>query len=623
MYCQEYSDFRRVFKIITGTVWDIIIIVVLLLFMPNYVLAQIPLNENTTVYLNDGKTKTFQLSSGLNYSDDDGATWKPHDFKIINLGGGQYGYKAGYEFTTGAYYDNMFQIKNKELYVTFRPLLANHAHGSISGNQVNYNNVYTDINATRFLRARGIKEYLYVASSSAPDSFVYIYTTNADAIKQNLQGFVFSLNNRKIIIPKLEYWDANKLQKESIDYDFKTVAGNKIVIMRIDYSDMTFPVTIDPTTSFVDTSLYTDTYINEAAATTNYHTNVSMAIKSGTSGGNQQRSLLKYDLSSIFSDSIISFACSLYINNRAGSGGWQEDSWRLNFRKMVDNYNYALCNWNTKDGSIEWTGGQGRGYSLTDTALTGINRNKSNNVWVWISQDSLGGKRIQQQLTNWMIGSNNYGWMIMYDSVGYDSTGTVLSQNFTFDSENGTNKPRLWITVRTLTPCSLALGDTNAVSVKIDSIKGIRAGATRFGIANNTYGKFYRIISGAEYAEMADTMAVYLASQWQGIKVPLKANTKNYLVTYTTITSKSMDTTHFQFQQVGSPTLGMSFTSRDSLWFVMYDTTNRIYKFLPVDSLLNWEQPFYANQWYANSFSLLPDNIMSVFNNWAWRREIN
>lgn len=139
-----------------------------------------------------------------------------------------------------------------------------------------------------------------------------------------------------------------------------------------DLSTAVLPVTIDPTFTDGyggDVATSFDTYVQINAATTNYGTNDTMAIRS--SGGSSERhALLKFDLSSIPAGAVCNSA-TLYLYNDGTPYVATETIYEILAANAA--WTEAGATWNTKDGTNNWAGGNtGCGTSGTDRSATSI-----------------------------------------------------------------------------------------------------------------------------------------------------------------------------------------------------------------------------------------------------------
>jgi hypothetical protein len=120
---------------------------------------------------------------------------------------------------------------------------------------------------------------------------------------------------------------------------------------------MPYTLTIQP-----DPTAGIDTTLDQNNPTTNLGTDTGLYVGSGA-GGNRYRALLKFDLSGIPANAVVSSATlSLYCSGAAGAG-------TLTIARILSgnsSWTEAGACWNTRDGSNNWAGSAGCSSLMTD-----------------------------------------------------------------------------------------------------------------------------------------------------------------------------------------------------------------------------------------------------------------
>ena len=163
-------------------------------------------------------------------------------------------------------------------------------------------------------------------------------------------------------------------------------------------------------TSQPDETSGIDTYIDSANATTNFGTSATAQSGENNAGANNYRLLIKFDLSSIPTNAIVSSATlSLWTQLDRSTNTRSKDLYR-----MIQSWTEAGVTWNKYDGTNNWPGGAGAfGAADCDNAvvwatksMTGTESVDTEFQWVF---DATG----RAELTKMINGTyTNNGWML-------------------------------------------------------------------------------------------------------------------------------------------------------------------------------------------------------------------
>jgi len=547
----------------------------------------------------------YLISKGINYRDKKTGHWKRHTFTLQNDNFGIFkkSYKADYILRTGDYYDDLYYFEYNNVKMTLKPIRgANHVKGNVKYAKVIFPNAYNNADVVRYINSNGIKEDIILKNRAAPDSFIFAIMHTAREIKNTDKGFEFydKINNKlAFTLAKIIYYDKNNLTREA-EYNIKKIGTRTFVKVKIDTTGMTYPITVDPTTLITGTTDVKDTYMDEATKNTNYDGYDKIGI-SNQSEGNRRRGLLWMDFSSI-SGTVMSLTCSLYVVTLGINGPVNINNWYIALDRCLTDWDVTEATWDSaKTGvdGVEWdstaiSGGGDR--SVTDTALTALGRYPSGYVWAEISEDSSGYETLRNHINNFLHGTwDNYGWIMKWDSSNQEYCAQSEDgdyANIFFSQSEQANNPRLWLETTTLTAagkCTLALGDTNAVYVKLDSIKNLYTSEVLVSMYNGNYNKWYRHDEDGVAYLTSDTAAWYTKTEWKGRKLILKSNARNTIMAISRVGYILYDTS-YTFQDIGNISSGISINSNyENLFFVMIDTTGNEYYRLEVaaDTLFN------------------------------------
>lgn len=601
-----------------------------------------PVGRNTSKMRLPNGTSVYSIIDGQNYLDPQTKAWKRHSFQFVPLGNGKYMYRADYDFITGKFYDDEFTMANNNVWVSWIPIGANSSHVKIKGDTAYYNNVYTGIKAVRVITADGIKEYLRVAiAGAARDSFEYVCRTNAAKIKKNGNYFLLYDENEalQLAVPKVKYWDAKGVEREGV-YKWKRIPnGDYYVTMKVDYSDLTFPVIIDPTTSITDTSMIKDGYVSGGTATskgTAYGANNFMGLFN--QGAILRRAVRYWDLSAIAESKVLSYIDSLYSSqSKWTTTGKQPENWRIVWYPLTRSFYETTFNWYRRNNTSTDSTWVKQGIVPNNRVTSDIDTTYKAKFkailpgtigWKTFSEDSADISALPLFLA-WTSGTlTNNGFVMMLDSAGYDSSyfdqSNYIEEMF-YAKEAGANAPRLWLTTIPLTPCTLSVVDTNSVSGVIDTVRGRIGPTVMVSIYNATLGRYYAIKSSGRVV-LVDTIYATAQASWSNKRIPLKPNADNFLLTVTEVAGITYDST-IQIQRVGNPSAISILELADTLFFRLYDETNQEWKFFRVDSVIiqsremytYQEQPIFALAWLSDFKDYIWRDMRKRFEQWNQR----
>jgi hypothetical protein len=192
-----------------------------------------------------------------------------------------------------------------------------------------------------------------------------------------------------------------------------------------------------------------DSYINAAAATTNYGTNTRMTVCGYADQGatNVQRGLVKFDVTSIPTSTTITRATLyLYSYQVAGSSGYY-GAYPLT-RAFTD----TTATWNTYDGTNAWTTAGGDFNSTADGTSA-----KQSVAGVWYAFDVT--SRVQQWITT---PSANYGWVIKCTDENLHNQDLFYTSDYATDT---TLRPKLVVSDMTGFMVSTAASPTSGGTI--------------------------------------------------------------------------------------------------------------------------------------------------------------
>lgn len=243
----------------------------------------------------------------------------------------------------------------------------------------------------------GLKETLILRDSRAPASFRFAIETSAGLqLRENEAGGIDFLDGRRTVFSfEAPFaYDADEDGHGPADVPAKPRATMRLVsggadanVVQVDLDrawlsdpDRAFPVTLDPTVSYIDASAKLggatqDTALSQDTPTTSYSTaGVNDAGFGGLSPAHDHRALLKFDVAGAVPEDSVVFSSTL------GMYLERQDTATLSYlrvREVARNWTNAAT-WNSYDGTNAWTT---PGGDVTSYASAGIQPGIGFNYW--------------------------------------------------------------------------------------------------------------------------------------------------------------------------------------------------------------------------------------------------
>lgn len=305
------------------------------------------------------------------------------------------------------------------------------------GNRTRYLNVATEADLEYEATGSGIKETVVLHSADAPSTYRFFMALDGAELRQTFDGSQFLFRGDDMVgeLGQLIVFDSSVNEAGDSAYcadatmTIDAVDGGAYVTYRVSEEWLgdparVFPVQVDPTVTIYDVSQKPcdDTYVSSAYPTTNYSTSTELKAGYYDSTTGHNRSLVKFNLSSIPTYARIDsaefkvFQFHTYYTNTATT---------TYFARPTSYWSHTY-NWNNKP-TYAYLGQQ---------SVTGRN--------VWVSQGC--GQTVQ----NWIDGTwYNYGFMIYQSENG--SQNTTHWRKF-YSGEYGTTsyRPRLVVNYTTV-----------------------------------------------------------------------------------------------------------------------------------------------------------------------------
>jgi|GEM_PF-2615067 len=188
------------------------------------------------------------------------------------------------QFTEG------YSIANDGDQLTFVPVGANSVTGSVYGEDtILYGEAWQNTDVELKLVSNGLKETIIAKNSDSPTTYSFEVR---GALEENLRAGSLQLQPAWLE-------DANGVKRD-VRQELRQEDGLTMLDLVVgDMSDLVFPVRIDPTIKINDLSTQ-DSYISDQYnSDINYGSNTRLHVHRGTIPNNEERSLIKFDISSL------------------------------------------------------------------------------------------------------------------------------------------------------------------------------------------------------------------------------------------------------------------------------------------------------------------------------------
>lgn len=544
--------------------------------------SEIPVNKDVT-YLRVGKYK-YKIQNSQNYYDSDEKKFKKHTFELESILdiGYQKQYKADYEWKTNTRFTDKSRFSYKDSWFTFTLDSSNDIVGIIDGGTTIFENAYESTDVIRNLTDSGIEDMFILKDNSAPSDFYY--NINYSEIP------VVNSDSTQVIIGNVAF-------SRSVFYDPSgngglakyTLAGNKLRISLKGLDTLDYPIILDPEYYIVAgvDSVY-DTYINGQSLGTNYSKETELILYMKTAAHLGVRVLIQFPFSGIVGDSLVSYACSLKTSFTSWSGN--KANCAIGFKPLTKEWTSTQTTYDEAKTGDAWTARGGLSdISIADTAYIPVN--SINEGWSVITEDTLGGEKLRvtlQKMLPYNGNLTNYGFLLTIDSVKSKYDSSALERYITiYSRESGAaNVPRLYLNVSYFPPVyavdSIAFGAVTDTTITIDSI-AINGNDTisLFGVNYTSGGTWLNPITG-----LFDTILIrFNPAQWDDVVFyGFEKNSWHRFTVYSFSWDSVGDSTKAKNDSISLGTVP-SLLSIDTLFFIMYDTTNKRMKYINPDSL--------------------------------------
>lgn len=433
--------------------------------------------ENSKTYLNPDGTYTSEISQDPIYFKNENNQWETIDNDLtINAQNGSIQNKAN-QFTVK--FDQQPSVnqpiikiedENKSAALSLEPLentgeKPKEVDGVVKDNSIQYPNVYSNIDLHYKVGSDRVKEdivYKEKPSNGFPTEFTYSMDLDGYKVKE-VAGIIYLLDASSdkpvYFFETPSMYDSYKpkgfsslqgvhsIPEEAISYDVKLnyeVVGNELLLHLVPNKDWledpnrVFPITIDPTIVRIQSSNYVDDTNIRSAVPAQTGGN-DLEIGGGVGNGNTLRSLLKFDLASVPTDTtILSSSLDLYFSSTNSDAPINLSLYELtrDWNENEASWNYAKISpstaWTTKGGDFNTT-------KLASVSGLTSPSTMDNELKKWEVAPSL----IQKWKEN--TGSN-YGFILKSDTESTNVYKKFISSENSVDEKY---HPKLVITYRT------------------------------------------------------------------------------------------------------------------------------------------------------------------------------
>jgi hypothetical protein len=281
----------------------------------------------------------------------------------------------------------------------------------------------TNVRATVYNTWHQVKTDFILKDSSAPTGLRFAFTLVGLTLNTSWQ--LVSIAD-SIVVGRIDTPTA--LDAVGMDVPVSVVRNGGWVEWQVNTTGAVFPIDVDPTfTDGVggDVNSAVDTYLSNAATTTNYGTATAFAIRSASRTG-----LVRFDLSSIPAASTCDSATLYFTNDQVQANNKTISLFRI--APANANWTELGATWNTKDGTNAWAGSVGAETAGTDYLTP------ASGTFLHTGTDTVG-----QQYTVSLAASDVQGYFgASFDLVAKSNSSTIV---VLASSDHGTsaNRPKL------------------------------------------------------------------------------------------------------------------------------------------------------------------------------------
>jgi RHS repeat-associated protein len=385
--------------------------------------------------LRTATSRTFETQDGyqaqvfagpVNYQDSTG-TWQKIDDSLVSDGAGGYTVKANsYSLHLPGSLDSPLSLGKGAAQLSVQ------LHGaagtlSVSGATATYKNAFPGVDASYSAEPSQVKETLTLASASTPTSYTYALTLPKGITpKLDSAGDVQiddSAGKVLATLPKAFMVDAAGVQSNNVTYGLSGSGTSWTLTVTPDSAWLndptrTFPVVLDPTATFGDSSSASGCYLSAATPANSKCSGTTLQV--GGTGSSRLRTLLQFDVNSVIPADAEIHGSELDLDK---VGGNTTSVRNLEVHQVTNTWTSAAT-WNKRNSSTAWSTAGGD-YSSTvagPAATTAVN--PANGVYTWA---------LSKLVSDWVTGdAPNDG--ILIRTTNENTSGFV-----SFGSFNATN----------------------------------------------------------------------------------------------------------------------------------------------------------------------------------------
>lgn len=145
------------------------------------------------------------------------------------------------------------KISYENASVSYQAIDANSVTGKVAGNTIVYENMWGNTDVSYTVNPTGLKMFILLKDKNSPKKFQFQIGVNNVSTKQNSDGsidFLASNGDVEFTIPPMWVKDASseELRYEPLKVDISSSKKGSIITLRLDDSELEYPILIDPTT---------------------------------------------------------------------------------------------------------------------------------------------------------------------------------------------------------------------------------------------------------------------------------------------------------------------------------------------------------------------------------------
>ncbi len=313
---------------------------------------------NQQAFLNPNGSLTVEVYAEPQFWKNKQGKWEAIDNSIVTNENAKFPFKNSSNdidiwFAKDISNNAINRVQHEDNFVEFIPQNTKTSIGVTSGNKIEYNDIYPNVNINYSVLTNGVKEDIVLLNSKSQNSFSFQLLTNGltPILNDNKTISYLDKNNKEIFLSASPFaYDNNQITTENVTFQLRQEGDNWFIDLTLDNAwlqdaNRAFPVTIDPTTYYQPgASKIKDTYAASGYPDTNYYLTTYLVAGNNTNGTN--RSFIEFtELPQLYSGATITNATlDLYqfVNDDPNNNT------TIDVHRITENWSSSSVTWNAQ-----------------------------------------------------------------------------------------------------------------------------------------------------------------------------------------------------------------------------------------------------------------------------------